>query len=374
MPLVSRQRHNLSIAIALIALSAMASTCAPSKPFNDYDPPPTFAFYYTASYEIRAQYLSASLDGDYRADYLSHQFIPTGYTYTFQRTATLGTWHTIEGGRWPAQWRIRSVLGCGVGTYDDINITGKMFSLACVPALRVPSVSPSGYQGSAPPPYLTVSFNPSEVSPWTTVDVWIVDPDSELVISETPGVLDGNSSIQVPAPVLSEGQYYVLVDIDDPGEEGAAAILDVWSGQSAGSISLRASNGQWMVAEGGGGGSVNANRDAVGAWETFEIQDFNGGELWDGDEVALRTSAGWYLQAEGGGGGGFSAGGGGAGPWETFTIVLLNGSDGRVDDGESIALRSTYGYYVVSAGGGGSIVNCDRTGIGSWESWQIWLR
>jgi hypothetical protein len=39
-------------------------------------------------------------------------------------------------------------------------------------------------------------------------------------------------------------------------------------------VALQAANGQYVVAEGGGGagsGSVNANRSAIGPWETFVI-------------------------------------------------------------------------------------------------------
>ncbi len=40
-------------------------------------------------------------------------------------------------------------------------------------------------------------------------------------------------------------------------------------------MALQAANGQYVVAEGGGGGagsgSVNANRSAIGPWETFFI-------------------------------------------------------------------------------------------------------
>jgi hypothetical protein len=34
-------------------------------------------------------------------------------------------------------------------------------------------------------------------------------------------------------------------------------------------FALRASNGQYVVAENGGGGAINANRSVRGAWETF---------------------------------------------------------------------------------------------------------
>ena len=36
-------------------------------------------------------------------------------------------------------------------------------------------------------------------------------------------------------------------------------------------IHLRANNGQYVCAEGGGGGEVVADRDALGPWETFRL-------------------------------------------------------------------------------------------------------
>jgi hypothetical protein len=151
---------------------------------------------------------------------------------------------------------------------------------------------------------------------------------------------------------------------------GLALMIGLPTLATAQAVSFQASNGQWMVAEGGGGGTVNANRNSPGAWETFTVEDFNGGDLYDGDQVAFRIG-GLYLQAENGGGGAFRAVGGGPWAWETFTVVLLNGTDSRVDDGEVVALRSYNGHYVVAEGGGGGIVNCDRTGIGGWEQWTI---
>lgn len=142
---------------------------------------------------------------------------------------------------------------------------------------------------------------------------------------------------------------------------------------AAQSVGFQAWNGQWMVAEGGGGGTVNADRNSPGSWETFTLEDFNGGNLHDGDQVALRTDGGWYLQAEYGGGGAFLAAGAGAWAWETFTVVLRSGGDSRVDDGELVALRSMTGHYVVAEDGGGGIVNSNRSGIGPWEEWTIHL-
>src|SRR5262249_51529489 len=86
-------------------------------------------------------------------------------------------------------------------------------------------------------------------------------------------------------------------------------------------INLRSSNGtNFVVAEGGGGADVNANRVGAGAWETFRVIVLSGGPIISGDSVALQTVDGHYLQAVGGGGGGLRATGTQIGPFETFTI------------------------------------------------------
>ncbi|GMV21155.1 MAG: hypothetical protein AMXMBFR57_11040 [Acidimicrobiia bacterium] len=137
-------------------------------------------------------------------------------------------------------------------------------------------------------------------------------------------------------------------------------------------VSFVADNGQFMVAEGNGGGTVNANRNSPGPWETFTLVDLNGGDLWDGDLVALRTEAGWYLQALGGGGGGFEAVGGGIGAWETFRVRSESGSDSRIDHDEELTLEAYSGHYVVAEGGGGGIVNANRTAAGAWETFRLY--
>ena len=40
-------------------------------------------------------------------------------------------------------------------------------------------------------------------------------------------------------------------------------------------IALKASNGQYVVAEGGGGRELRANRNAIGPWEKFVLIDIN---------------------------------------------------------------------------------------------------
>jgi hypothetical protein len=54
-------------------------------------------------------------------------------------------------------------------------------------------------------------------------------------------------------------------------------------------IHLKANNGQYVTAEGGGGGIVNANRDQASTWETFELTIVGGGVLLAGANVQLKS-------------------------------------------------------------------------------------
>lgn len=138
-------------------------------------------------------------------------------------------------------------------------------------------------------------------------------------------------------------------------------------------VNMQAANGQWLVAEGGGGGIVNANRDHAGPWESFTVVDHNGGDLMDGDEVSFVTDNGLYLQAENGGGDGSAMLGIGGCPcaWEKFTIVDLDRPGGYVSSGDRIGLRSVNGYYAVAEGGGGDVVNVNRPWLNGWETFVI---
>ena len=80
-------------------------------------------------------------------------------------------------------------------------------------------------------------------------------------------------------------------------------------------IHLRANNGQYVCAEGGGGREVVANRDARGPWETFTVE-----RVRSGDNIALRANNGQYVCAEGGGGREVVANRNARGPWETFEL------------------------------------------------------
>src|SRR5262245_6931295 len=106
-------------------------------------------------------------------------------------------------------------------------------------------------------------------------------------------------------------------------------------------VHLRASNGiNYVVAEGGGGGAVLADRRTTGPWQTFALFAIDGGPVLDRDRVSVRTSDGrHFLQAAGGGGGAINAAGEQPGPWETF--VIESGADNSIAAGQNVTLRTS---------------------------------
>jgi hypothetical protein len=122
-------------------------------------------------------------------------------------------------------------------------------------------------------------------------------------------------------------------------------------------IALRADNGQYLGAEGGGGSSIDARRPHIREHEIFEVV------YLDGDRIALRTYNGYYLCAEGGGGREVVANRTWIGDWEQFTWVHVGGS--------RIALRVHNGQLVCAEGGGGHEVVANRTRVDRWETFEI---
>lgn len=136
-------------------------------------------------------------------------------------------------------------------------------------------------------------------------------------------------------------------------------------------IALQASNGKYVSAERGGGllytGSypnqaypddlypapLYANRDEIGAWETFEyIQNPNG-------TVSFLTVDGYYLTAELGGGAGLSTSRREANAWECFSP---SGGGFYCADG----------IHVIGAEqGSDSHMNCTRSTINAWETFLV---
>jgi hypothetical protein len=139
-------------------------------------------------------------------------------------------------------------------------------------------------------------------------------------------------------------------------------------------IVLRTNNGtNYLVAEGGGGSGVRADRTAggPGSWEILGVTDLAGGPLISGDRVALGTANGThFLQAAGGGGGQLRASADAIGAFETFTIEKPGG--GVIRHGDSVALRAgDTSWYVSADGGGGGNASVTGTARGAWETFTI---
>jgi beta-glucanase (GH16 family) len=129
--------------------------------------------------------------------------------------------------------------------------------------------------------------------------------------------------------------------------------------------------GHYLVAEGGGGGAVNANRTAALAWETFTILDRNDGALVSGDLVFVRAHTGHLIQAAHGGGGAVNAGSFNQLDHETFRIVKRNGG-GTINHGDLVGLQTLVsGRWLSALGGGGGGVDAHGVALDTWESFHI---
>lgn len=143
-------------------------------------------------------------------------------------------------------------------------------------------------------------------------------------------------------------------------------------------LTLRAASTHFVVAEGGGGAFVAADRLAVPPaeryWDRFDIEDLNGGVLNNGDLVHLRAANGSYVVAEGGGGGAVNANRITAAAFETFTIINTVGLP-TFSTGDTIALQAAGGLFVSATNGGGvsgpGSVLANGAFLGSWEAFQI---
>lgn len=147
-------------------------------------------------------------------------------------------------------------------------------------------------------------------------------------------------------------------------------------------VAVKSTNGSFLVAEGGGGSALHANRPAQGPWERFTISRQNrrfGPPLVSGDSICLRTDNGHFVVAEQGGGREMAANRRECGPWETFTIWLLGATPaglypvgGEIPDGNAaaeipVAFQASDGSWVVAEGAGGGDVNANRPALGPWE-------
>jgi len=119
-----------------------------------------------------------------------------------------------------------------------------------------------------------------------------------------------------------------------------------------------------------GGGAVVATASAAQAWETFSIEDLNGGTLLSGDSVTIRAGNGQYFQALNGGGSTLNAGSNNTQAWETFKIVKQSGA-GIIQNGDVVGFQANGGSWISAQNGGGSSVLAYGGSLGSWEQFKI---
>jgi len=122
-------------------------------------------------------------------------------------------------------------------------------------------------------------------------------------------------------------------------------------------IGLQANNGNFVVAEGGGGRQLLANRPHLREWETF------GQIRLTGNRVALLASNGDFVAAEGGGGRELIANRPWIREWETFRLEELGDN--------LVALRANNGQYVAAEDGGGRELVANRPRRGPWETFRL---
>ncbi len=193
-----------------------------------------------------------------------------------------------------------------------------------------PAASSAYPPGTAPPPSATPPPGTPTLQP---LPRGLAPPAPPATPKPTP---------YQPPPLPSSGSAHAAVPAGEP-------------------VALRASNGQYLVAENGGGGAIYANSPGITPWTTFRLVDMNGGTLESGDKVTIQAFTGQYLSAEGGGGGALAANGPAGGGWETFELFGERLPDWSVPlcYGCRVRLRTANGYYALAEGGGGGLVKAD---------------
>lgn len=153
-----------------------------------------------------------------------------------------------------------------------------------------------------------------------------------------------------------------------------AGSIGVWErfevfGIASGNVGLRAVDGRYVCAESGGGREVVANRNALGAWETFQFTSPLSSEPSDATtvnqflsmgSVVIRPANGQFLSVASGN---LRADAGNIWTNEVFQVVNLGGG--------KVALRGGNGRFVTAEAGGSANVTCNRTQIGVWETFTV---
>jgi hypothetical protein len=135
-------------------------------------------------------------------------------------------------------------------------------------------------------------------------------------------------------------------------------------------VNLRAANGMYLMADGGGGSTLSATGAAPGPWERISFTDANGGVAESGDIVFLQAPSGHAWLAQNGGGQGVNVTGTGTGQYDVFEVVRAAGP-GPIGPGDQLAFRALHGQFVQALNGGGSGVAAIGGAIGAWELFVI---
>jgi len=134
-------------------------------------------------------------------------------------------------------------------------------------------------------------------------------------------------------------------------------------------VRLKACNGKFLSAVGGGGGTVVADKQFAHKWETFELQ----GRLEYMADIKLKAFDGvHFLQAEDGGGAGLNANAGWAKEWETFKLVFpqdIRIGGKRFQSGAQIGLQCSNGHYVSVADDGS--ISAKASSVGPRETFIL---
>jgi lysophospholipase L1-like esterase len=121
-------------------------------------------------------------------------------------------------------------------------------------------------------------------------------------------------------------------------------------------VAIRANNGRYICAEGGGNGTLTGDRVTIGAWETFEMMDLGS------NRVALKSVNGMYVCADNGGGTTVLVNRWRIGAWETFKLV---------PQATGVAFQTADGHYLSVPMGATNVVTAGATQVLAGEIFTI---